>query len=69
MKAEINRQKDESKWDWLSWAKKIQAISQSGLTFAHDPFDIERYEQLQTLAADMMSHHCDTEMAVIHHYH
>jgi hypothetical protein len=39
--------KDERKKNWLSWAKQIQAISQSGLTFARDPFDMERYEQLQ----------------------
>lgn len=58
--------KDERQQDWLSWAKQIQAISQIGLTFTRDPFDMERYGQLQLLAAEMMSHYCDTETAVIH---
>ena len=58
--------KGENKREWLRWAKQVQAISQSGLTFTRDPYDVERYEQLQRLAAEMMSHHCDTETAVIH---
>jgi len=30
---------------WLSWSKRLQAIAQNGLTFAGDPFDIERYAE------------------------
>lgn len=60
------KMKNKAKRDWLSWAKRIQSVSQSGLTFAQDPFDVERYEQLQLVAAEMMSQHCDTETAVIH---
>ncbi|NHZ71802.1 MAG: NUDIX domain-containing protein [Aquificales bacterium] len=57
---------DEKGKDWLTWARQIQAIAQSGLAFTRDPFDAERYEQLQVLAAEIMSHHCDTDTAVIH---
>jgi len=39
----------------LEWARKLQAIAQNGLTFSRDPFDRERYSQLQALAADMLS--------------
>jgi hypothetical protein len=39
----------------LGWARKLQAIAQNGLTFSRDPFDRERYTQLQELAADMLS--------------
>ena len=40
---------------WLKWAKELQAIAQNGLTFAHDPFDIERYEAVRTIAAEIMA--------------
>jgi ADP-ribose pyrophosphatase YjhB (NUDIX family) len=39
----------------LEWARKIRAIAQNGLTFARDPFDRERYGQLQELAAVMLA--------------
>lgn len=41
--------------NWLVWARDIQAIAQTGLTYAQDPFDRERYETLRTLAARMMA--------------
>ena len=30
---------------WLKWAKRIQAIAQSGMTYTEKPFDVERYEE------------------------
>ena len=30
--------------NWLKWSKRLQAIAQNGLTFARDPYDIERSE-------------------------
>ena len=41
--------------DWLSWARQLQAVAQSGLTFARDPYDRERYEQIRALAAKIMA--------------
>ena len=41
--------------EWLVWAREIQAIAQTGLTFAKDPFDHERYTTLRTLAARAMA--------------
>ena len=40
---------------WLEWAKRLQAISQTGLTYAKDPFDIERYEAIRQIAAELMT--------------
>ncbi len=42
---------------WLEWAKKIQAISQTGLTYAKDVYDIERYEELRRLSVDILSNY------------
>lgn len=39
----------------LEWARRVQAIAQNGLTFSRDPFDRERYTQLQELAARMLA--------------
>ena len=44
---------------WLEWSRELQAIAQTGLTYAHDPFDIERYEQARDLAARILAHHVD----------
>ena len=37
---------------WLEWAQRLQGIAQTGLTYAKDPFDIERYEAVQEIAAE-----------------
>ena len=42
---------------WLVWAREIQAISQTGLTFAHNEYDIERNERLRALAAEIIEIH------------
>jgi ADP-ribose pyrophosphatase YjhB (NUDIX family) len=39
----------------LQWARRVQAIAQNGLTFTQDPFDRERFEQLQQLVATILS--------------
>lgn len=40
---------------WLDWAKRLQAIAQNGLTFADNHFDLERYEQVQQIAAEILA--------------
>lgn len=40
---------------WLEWAKKLQAIAQNGLTYTENPFDIERYQLIRKIAAEMMA--------------
>ena len=40
---------------WLDWAKRLQAIAQNGRTYARDHFDVERYRQIQQIAAEILS--------------
>ena len=40
--------------DVLDWARKVQALAQNGLAFTRDPFDRERYHELQDLAAALL---------------
>jgi ADP-ribose pyrophosphatase YjhB (NUDIX family) len=40
---------------WIVWGRKLQALAQAGLTYSHNPFDIERYHVIQALAAEIIS--------------
>ena len=39
----------------MDWARKVQALAQSGLAFTRDPFDRERYHALQDLTAALLA--------------
>lgn len=52
-------------YQWLEWAKRIQALSQSGLAFSKDVYDIERYEELRMISAEIMAEHTGLEMQKI----
>jgi ADP-ribose pyrophosphatase YjhB (NUDIX family) len=47
---------------WLKWARRIQAISQAGLAFSKDPFDRERYEELQNVSAEIFSEYSSMDI-------
>ena len=47
---------------WLKWAKQLQALSQNGLTYARDPYDRERYEQIRHIAAEMLAEQADAKI-------
>lgn len=51
--------------DWLVWARELQAVAQTGLTFTHDPYDRERYESIRALAARMFASHTDAPLEAI----
>ena len=40
---------------WLGWARRLNALAQTGLTFAENPYDIERYAAIRTIAAEMIA--------------
>ena len=40
---------------WLDFAIRIQSIAQAGLQYGKDNFDIERYEQLRQISAEMLA--------------
>jgi ADP-ribose pyrophosphatase YjhB (NUDIX family) len=39
----------------LQWARQVQAIAQNGLAFSKDPFDRERFTQLQELVTTILT--------------
>lgn len=42
---------------WLAWAREIQALAQNGLTFTSNEFDVQRYNRLYEISAEMTAHH------------
>jgi ADP-ribose pyrophosphatase YjhB (NUDIX family) len=51
--------------DWLKWSKKLQAIAQNGLTFSLQQYDTERYQQIQEIAAEILSKYSGEEKQII----
>ncbi len=41
---------------WLEWAIELQSLAQAGLFYGKDPFDMERYERIRAIAAEMISY-------------
>ena len=49
----------ENNEKWLEWAVALQSIAQAGLFYGKDPYDQERYEQIRSIAAEMISYKTD----------
>lgn len=41
--------------NWLKWAKQLAALAQNGLTYSQSPYELERYEHIRQIAAEMMA--------------
>ena len=50
---------------WLEWAKRLQAIAQTGLTYAQNHFDIERYESIREITAEIVAAHSDADLSFV----
>ncbi len=47
--------KMDQREQWLAWAVELQSLAQAGLHYGKDPFDLERYERIHSIAAEMVS--------------
>ena len=50
---------------WLTWAREIQAIAQTGLAFSKDPYDLDRFAALRRLSAKIMADHTGADIGRI----
>lgn len=41
---------------WVQWAIELQSLAQAGLTYGKDAFDLQRYQRIRDISAQMMSH-------------
>lgn len=46
----------------FNWATEIQSIAQAGLTYSKDKYDIERFEHLKNLSAQIISEYTEVEI-------
>ena len=46
----------------LKWATEIDSIAQAGLTYSKDVYDIDRFNQLKNIAADIISESTNLEL-------
>ncbi|MCL4134409.1 UNVERIFIED_CONTAM: hypothetical protein GTU68_031355 [Idotea baltica] len=53
------------KYKWKEIARELQAMSQIGLTYTKDKFDVERYERLREISVEIMSNFTDTDMEIV----
>ena len=40
---------------WLEWGRALQTIAQNGLAYCKNPFDIERFESIRRIAAEILA--------------
>lgn len=50
---------------WLAWAMELQALAQAGLAYGKDPFDLERYERIREISAEMAAHMGDLPLETV----
>ena len=55
--------KDENMW--LEWAKELQFISQCALAYCKDVYDIERFERIREISAEMVSRIADLPVGTV----
>lgn len=46
---------EANKTRWLAWAREIQALSQTGLTYSTSDYDTARYRRLSEIAAEIVA--------------
>lgn len=50
---------------WLTWAREIQALSQTGSHYAENDFQRERNRRLSEIAAEIISQHTEIEYPAV----
>ncbi len=44
---------------WMQWAVELQSLAQDGLAYCKDPFDIERFQRIRDISAEIIAHQGD----------
>ncbi|GAB2535368.1 NUDIX hydrolase [Gracilibacillus alcaliphilus] len=50
---------------WLTWAKELQSIAQSGLAYSKDVYDIERLERIREISTEILAHYTELDHKTI----
>ena len=50
---------------WLQWAIELQSLAQAGLTYGKDAYDMERYERIREISAEILSSMSDIPTEIV----
>jgi hypothetical protein len=47
---------------WVSWVRRLQSIAQNGRNYSKNEFDLQRYQQVEDVAAEIAAKYSDDEL-------
>lgn len=54
---------------WIIWARELQSIAQSGLTYCKNDYDLDRYKEIETLSREIIEKHTEVTHEIIKEYY
>ncbi|HET6887236.1 MAG TPA: NUDIX hydrolase [Candidatus Udaeobacter sp.] len=50
---------------WVNWVRRLQSIAQNGRNYSKTEFDLQRYQQVEDVAAEIAARYSDGELQTI----
>ena len=50
---------------WVNWVRRLQSIAQNGGNYCKNDFDLQRYQQIEDIAAEIAAEYADGELETI----
>lgn len=50
---------------WVNWVRRLQSIAQNGRNYCENEFDLQRYRQVEDVAAEIAAKYADGELETI----
>jgi len=50
---------------WVKWVRRLQSIAQNGRNYSKNEFDLQRYQQVEDVAAEITARYSDGELQTI----
>jgi len=54
---------------WIVWARELQSISQAGLSYCKNEYDLDRYREIEKLSREIVEKHTEVPKEVIKDYY
>lgn len=51
--------------NWVNWVRRLQSIAQNGRNYCKNEFDLQRYQQIEDVAAEIGARYSDGELQTI----
>ncbi len=56
------------RFDWLTIAKRLEALAQTGLSYSQNDYDLERYEEIREISHQIFHHYTDDPVENIRNF-